>query len=162
MCFRVASEESDGSLSDCASVPKRQWSSLLESKDLTESDSDFQMLKVSMASQNYLPTQLFNPPVLESNDTSYNSGSDLDITNAQSCKFGKVVLEHSEGGTGNFTSMTTVTPQNATDSAAPLVQPPITHHFRSVKSSSQAENAGPQEHIGTYSLVHSSLALLNL
>ena len=84
------------------------------------------MLKLSIASQNYLPTQPFKPPTLESHETS--SGSDLDITNAQTCKFGRVVIENSEGASGNCSTTIHSSPPKSTKSP-PLVQPVITDHF---------------------------------
>ena len=97
----------------------------MESEEFTESDSDLQMLKLPTASQNYLPTQPFKPPALESHETS--SGSDLDITNAQTCKFGRVVIENSEGASGNCSTTTHCSPPKSMKSP-PLVQPVITDH----------------------------------
>ena len=88
--LRRAYDETDSDTSHSPLVLTKQWSSLLESEEFTESDSDLQMLKLPTASQNYLPIQPFKPPALESHETS--SGSDLGITNAQTCKFGRVVI----------------------------------------------------------------------
>ena len=94
------------------SSKKKQRSSLLESEEFTESDSDLQVLKLPTASQNYLPIQPFKPPALEFHECS--SWSDLDITNVQTCKFGRVVIENSEGATGNCSTTTQSTPPKST------------------------------------------------
>ena len=164
--LRRAYDATDSDMSNSPLVLKKQRSSLLESEEFTESDLDLQMFKLPTASQNYLPTQLFKPPTLESHETS--SGSDLDITNAQTCKFGRVVIENSEGATGNCSTTTHSSPPKSMKSPL-LVQPVITDHFRNKldeqmnqephPSSSQQER---REHIGTYLLVWSSVALSNL
>ena len=91
--LRRAYDETDSDTSHSPVILKKQQSSLLELEEYTESDSDLQMLKLPTASQIYLPTQLFKPPALESHE--FSTGSDLDITNAQTCKFGRVVIENS-------------------------------------------------------------------
>ena len=117
--LRRAYDETDSDTSNSLLILKKQQSSLLESEEFTESDSDFQMLKLPTASQNYLPTKLFKPPTLESHETS--SGSDLDLTNAQNCKFGRVVIENSEGASGNCSTTTHSSPPKSMKSP-PLVQ----------------------------------------
>ena len=164
--LRRAYDETDSNTSNSPLILKKQQSSLLESEEFTESDSDLQMLKLPIASQNYLPTQPFKPPALESHETS--SGSDLDITNAQTCKFGRVVIENSEGASGNCSTTTHSSPPKSTK-LPPLVQLVITDYFCNKldeqmnqephPSSSQQEQ---REHIGTYSLVWSSVVLSNL
>ena len=123
-------------------IQKKQRSSLLESEEFTESDLDLQMLKLPTAPQNYLPTQPFKPPALESHECS--SGWDFDITNAQTFKFGRVVIENSEGATGNCSTTTQSTPPKSMKSP-PLVQPVITYHF--CNKSDQQMNQEPQPSI---------------
>ena len=137
--LRRAYDETDSDTSHSPVVLKKQRSSLLESEEFTESDSDLQMLKLSTASQNYLPTQLFKRPALESHESS--SGSDLDITNAQTCKFGRVVIENSEGATGNCSTTTHPSPPKSMK-LPPLVQPVITDHFHNKPE--QQMNQEPQ------------------
>ena len=182
LCCRRVYEDSDSSISDSTtSLSKKQRSSLLESEEVTDSDSDLHLLKLPTSSQNFLPTQPFMATNLESHESDYQSHSDLDITNAQSCKFGKVVIENSEGGTGNCSTTTSSTPQPVElTKSTPSVQPQITKHFRSEATAASNTDAQPgmpqnqhvdgtqgsqeeaKEHIGTYSLVRSSLALSNL
>ena len=81
------------------------------------------MLKLPTSSQAHLPTQPFTPP-LQSDDNPNDSSLDLNITNAQSCKFGKVIVEISEGCTGNCSTMTSTSPAVPTTST-PLDVPDI-------------------------------------
>ena len=124
------------------------------------------MLKLPTASQNYLPTQPFKPPALESHETS--SVSDLDITNAQTCKFRKVVIENSEGASGNCSTTTHSSPPKSMK-LPPLLQLFITDHFHNKLDQQMNQEPHPSslqqerhEHIRMYSLVRSSVALSNL
>ena len=100
------------------------------------------------------------------------------ITNAQTCKLGHVVIEMTEGDTGNFSSSSAQAQSTTRSTPTASVQPPITKHFvnqpkKDVKNSnpqddiqasastSQAGQAGPSIG-GTYSLVRSGIALSNL
>ena len=164
--LRRAYDETDSDTSHSPLVLKKQQSSLLESEEFTESDLDLQMLKLPSASQNFLPTQQFKPPPLESHDAS--SGSDLDITNAQTCKFGRVVIENSEGASGNCSTTTHSSPPKSMK-LPPLVQLVITDHFQNKLDQQMNQEPHPSslqqeqcEHIRTYSLVWSSVALSNL
>ena len=94
----------------------------------------------------------------------------------QSCKFGHVELEMSEGETGNFS-----TSSAQAQSTTAFVQPPIMKHFvrqpksdagvnntNAAEDNSQASGSVPQPQGaspsigGTYSLVRSGIALSNL
>ena len=108
--------------------------------------------------------QPFKAPALESCQSF--SASDLDITNAQTYKFGKVVIENSDGGTGNCSTTTHSSPPKSMKST-PLVQPVITDHFRNnldqhINQESSTSQQKRHEHIVTYSLVRSSVILSNL
>ena len=102
--------------------------------------------------------------------------SEQNITNAQTCKFGHVEIEISEGETGNLS-----TSSAQAQSTAASVQPPITKHFvrqpkphavakntNAEEGNSQASGSVPQPQGatpsigGTYSLVRSGIALSNL
>ena len=103
---------------------------------------------------------------MESHETS--SGSDLDITNAQTCKFGRVVTEKSEGASRNCSTTTHSSPPKSTKSPL-LVQLVITDHFRNKLDEQMNQEPHPsslqkeqREHIGTYSLVRSLVVLSNL
>ena len=137
----------------------------MQSEDLTDSDSDLQMLKLPTSSQRHLPTQPFTPS-LQSDEIPNDSSSDLDITNAQTCKFGKVIVEISEGCTGNCSTTstspevpTTSTPLHPPDVGktsqnSTLHQPVITDHFHKDHKRQQhncnGDNMFPTSHNAEY------------
>ena len=157
---------------DNEQLGKRQYQySFLQFPEVSESDSEEAMLKRPRFTSSANTTQPFR---IDSDESSIES--EQNITNAQSCKFGRVKLEMSEGETRNF-STSSAQAQSTTAS----VQPPIMKHFvrqpksdagvnntNAAEDNSQASGSAPQPQGagpsigGTYSLVRSGIALSNL
>ena len=155
--------------------------SFLKSPEVSDSESEEAMFKRPrfLSSGSSIGTQPFHINI-DSDESSVES--DANIMNAQSCKFGRVEIEMSEGNTGNISissaqaQLTTRSTPTATPTAS--VQPPITKHFTTKPkvnsdvhkqkpedntqlSASDPQAAGPSIG-GAYSLVRSGVALSNL
>ena len=122
---------------DNKQLGKRQYQySFLQFPEVSESDSEEAMLKRPRFTSSTNTTQPFR---IDSDESSIES--EQNITNAQSCKFGHVKLEMSEGETGNF-STSSAQAQSTTAS----VQPPIMKHFvRQPKSDAGVNNTNAAE-----------------
>ena len=122
---------------DNEQLGKHQYQySFLQFPEVSESDSEEAMLKHPRFTSSANTTQPFR---IDSDESSIES--EQNITNAQSCKFGRVKLEMSEGKTRNF-STSSAQAQSTTAS----VQPPIMKHFvRQPKSDAGVNNTNAAE-----------------
>ena len=164
--------------SETSTVKRSHQYSFLQSEEVSESDSEQNMLKRArfIPSQNFSPTEPLNVEI-GSGDTSYGSDTDTRITNVQQCKFGTVDIEMSNGETGNGSTMS-AQPESTRSASTNSIQPPITKHFQkdpsrdimkplpenthdSVPSTSRPTKPQPS-YDGVYSLVWSGVALSNL